>query len=224
MPAGLCSLAVVRKADRGSVSLYLPHGLAAVAKAADVNPGAAMLASGKAPDSESSEESDTESPTPSKVIGVAKLFSPGQYVACVVLRAMDTGEGATDKVLHVSLVPSVVNSGLGFEHLTKDLSTVWGAVVSKEDHGFVVDLGIPGVAAFLPFKSVVGGPSSLFPGSCAFFRVAVVKKSASSVSLSYDPSTSPHLMSQPGALSITSVKPGMLVKGSVKKVNTGSAV
>lgn len=229
IPAGLCCLAVVRKAEKGSVSLYLPHGLHAVAKAADVNPVAGMLCLPGAKSAESDSDSDASDDDERVVTelspsGLSALLVPGQYVSCVVLRTPEAAagqaatEGSKAPPLSVSMHPTLVNDGLDFSHLTKDVAAIWGFVVSKEDHGFVVELGVSGVHAFLPFKNVVGGPASLLAGSPAFFSITAVKTSAHSVVLSYDPSKRDHVSTSSAALSLTSLKPGTLVNATVKKV------
>lgn len=53
--------------------------------------------------------------------------------------------------IELSLRASVVNKGLSLSQLTKG-SGVYGSVVSAEDHGYVVSLGLDGVTAFLPKK------------------------------------------------------------------------
>ncbi len=59
--------------------------------------------------------------------GLSALFTPGQYVSCVVLRAREEpaaaaaagGGGQTPKsALQVSLDPVLVNSGVAFESLS----------------------------------------------------------------------------------------------------------
>lgn len=207
--------------------LYLPHGLTAVAKVVDVNAAAAAAAHGEPQPSRDSDSEDGTSDDESvddAPLGLVSLFVPGQYVSCVVLRGHEDVESKPDSKkppVQVSLQPSVVNTGVELAHLShKDKSMVWGAVVSKEDHGFVVDLGIPSVHAFLPFRNAVGGPSSLRPGSCAFFTVATQKKGASSVVLSHNPSEQSKPVKAAGALGLVALKPGMLVNGTVKKVQT----
>lgn len=225
LPAGLATLAVVRKVDRSHLYLYLPHGLTAVAKVVDVNATAAASAHAapqQARDSDSEDGSSDDDSTDGVQSGLVSLFVPGQYVSCVVLRGHEDVEPKSESkkpLVQVSLQPSVVNTGVELAHLsTKDKSLVWGAVVSKEDHGFVVDLGIPSVHAFLPFRNAVGGPSSLHPGSCAFFTVTTQKKGASSVVLSHNPSEQSKPAKAAGALGLVALKPGMLVNATVKKV------
>jgi rRNA biogenesis protein RRP5 len=224
IPAGLSCLAVVRKFDRTSVSLYLPHGLLAVARAVDVNPVVGSRGfSTRLPAADSS-DSDADDGVPA-ADSAASLLTPGQYVSCVVLRAPDAvasaspaGDSPKAPPVSVSLHPTLVNDGVEFDQLKKGGSPVWGFVASKEDHGFVVELGISGVHAFLPFKNVVGGPAALLVGSPAFFSIAAVKKSASSVVLSYDSDDSERVCASAGSLSLMSLKPGVLVSATVKKV------
>ena len=84
--------------------------------------------------------------------------------------------------LMVSLDPTVVNHGMEMAHLAAKQAPVWGYIVSKEDHGYIVNVGLHGVNAFLPFKHVRSG-ESLHVGSCRFFSVAASVPSASSVTL-----------------------------------------
>lgn len=194
----------------------------AVARAADVNPVAASLAVGIPLPGDSDADDDDDDDTPAGGVGTEAqglrgLFVPGQYVSCVVLRASEESGAAKKSAVPVSLNPVVVNDGMSMSHLTRDNSVVWGYVQSKEDHGFVVELGIAGVHAFLPFKTVAGGPAALSPGFTGFFHIVSVKKGASSVVLGYDPARKEHTTSQAGDLSLTSIKPGMRVNVVVKK-------
>ena len=46
----------------------------------------------------------------------------------------------------------MINKGLSLSHLTKGCG-VYGSVVSAEDHGYVVTLGLEGVTVFLPMAN-----------------------------------------------------------------------
>ena len=54
--------------------------------------------------------------------------------------------------IELSLRASVINKGLSLSHLTKGCG-VYGSVVSAEDHGYVVTLGLEGVTVFLPMAN-----------------------------------------------------------------------
>lgn len=58
--------------------------------------------------------------------------------------------------IELTLRASVVNKGLSLSQLTAGCG-VYGSVVSAEDHGYVVSLGLDGVTAFLPIKEAPEG-------------------------------------------------------------------
>lgn len=86
---------------------------------------------------------------PEDVPTLKELFKIGELVTCVVEEVFLT-ERKSHKVL-LSLNPSDVNKDKTERILEENLVLV-GAIKSKEDHGYEVDLGIEGVTAFLPFK------------------------------------------------------------------------
>ncbi|XP_026331375.1 rRNA biogenesis protein rrp5-like, partial [Hyposmocoma kahamanoa] len=81
-----------------------------------------------------------------KVCELPDMFRPGQYVALKVLE--------TEKdYLMLSMMPQHVNGG----KIHADLHNgclLQAAVSSVEDHGYVMDIGIPNTRAFLPKKHV----------------------------------------------------------------------
>ena len=48
---------------------------------------------------------------------------------------------------------SLINKHMVLKHLTPDFA-ISGCVASVEDHGYIVDLGMHGVTAFLPLQAV----------------------------------------------------------------------
>ena len=179
--------------------------------------------------------------------GLPSLFTVGQYVSCVVLNNASASDNVFTRLMAggdpagkqkkrgkvaVSLSPDLVNDGVTLAHVSTAGSVLWGAVASREDHGFVVDVGIAGVHAFLPFKNVATGGNgasasgALRTGMATYFTVSSVKVAANSMVLSYSAVDSGSVV--PAGASklhaLTSLKPGMLVNTTVKKVwcTTGS--
>ncbi|TRM65942.1 hypothetical protein BD626DRAFT_612896 [Schizophyllum amplum] len=111
------------------------------------------------------DESDEEdAPAPAAVPDLEEIFHPGQYVRAVV--ATVHAPGTTDlsgvgrsrdevvrasRRVELSLVPGKVNAGVQKADL-KEGFTLTAAVQSVEDHGYILDLGVPGVSGFLSFK------------------------------------------------------------------------
>ncbi|KAI9444728.1 nucleic acid-binding protein [Lactarius indigo] len=98
----------------------------------------------------------------SRVLDLFDLFRPGQYLRCVVIaagatktatgsgRARDDVEKASRRV-ELSLVPEHVNQGVVKTDL-KSGFTMSASVKSIEDHGYILNLGVPEVSGFLSFK------------------------------------------------------------------------
>ncbi|EJD03698.1 uncharacterized protein FOMMEDRAFT_139869 [Fomitiporia mediterranea MF3/22] len=99
------------------------------------------------------------------------LFQTGQYVRAVVSSVKPPGstdgqifshskdgvEKASRRV-ELSLIPEQVNSGLNKSDLKKG-HTLCAAVKSVEDHGYVLNIGLPDVSGFLRFKAQKDGSS-----------------------------------------------------------------
>ncbi|XP_072929655.1 rRNA biogenesis protein RRP5-like [Epargyreus clarus] len=77
-----------------------------------------------------------------KVKDLQQMFRPGQYVALKVL------EVAANHLM-LSMMPQHINSGKMHADLHKG-ALLQAAVSSVEDHGYVMDIGIPNVRTFLP--------------------------------------------------------------------------
>lgn len=79
------------------------------------------------------------------------LFQVGELVTCCVEEVRKTERGL-HKVL-LSLNPSDINKDKT-ERILEENVVLVGSVKSKEDHGYIIDVGIKGVSAFLPFKRI----------------------------------------------------------------------
>ena len=92
-------------------------------------------------DDDSTDESDVD---------LNSLFVVGQYLRTYVLSTMDESiVGKSKKRIDLSLRPSETNSGLDKTDVVSN-STLMASVVSVEDRGCVMDVGIPELRAFLP--------------------------------------------------------------------------
>ncbi|KAH8099388.1 nucleic acid-binding protein [Cristinia sonorae] len=110
------------------------------------------------------EEEEEESTSKSHVPDLFEMFHPGQFVRTVV--SAIHGQGSTDtfvvgrsrdelhkssRRVELSLVPEKVNEGVVKADL-KPGFTLTVAVKSVEDHGYILNLGVPEVSGFLSFK------------------------------------------------------------------------
>jgi rRNA biogenesis protein RRP5 len=79
-------------------------------------------------------------------VDIKRLFKVGQYLRAVVVSNDEMRGGKQKRHLELSLDPRLTNSGLTLDDLVVK-STVQASVVSVEDGGLVMDLGIDGVTS-----------------------------------------------------------------------------
>ncbi|CAM1510385.1 Fc.00g007200.m01.CDS01 [Cosmosporella sp. VM-42] len=97
------------------------------------------------------EEDDSSDDTD---IDLKSIYAPGQYVRAYVVSTLDeSGTGKGKRRIELSLRPSETNAGLEKDDVVPN-STVMASVASVEDRGFVMDLGISKIGAFLPKSEV----------------------------------------------------------------------
>lgn len=100
------------------------------------------------------ENSDAESEEETEEVDLKSIFTVGQFIRAYVLSTMDAAvAGKGKRKIELSLRPSEANTGLGKDDVVPQ-STVAAAVISVEDHGCVMDLGIDGLSGFLPNDEV----------------------------------------------------------------------
>ncbi|KAK2599188.1 rRNA biogenesis protein rrp5 [Conoideocrella luteorostrata] len=103
------------------------------------------LQEGAAQQSDDEDDSSDESD-----VDLKSLFTIGQYLRVYVVSTMDESVvGKHRKKIELSLRPTETNSGLTKDDVVAN-STIMASVVSVEDRGCVMDVGIPGLRAFLP--------------------------------------------------------------------------
>lgn len=114
-------------------------------------------------------------------IDLNTLFSVGQYLRVYVTSTMDEISGVKGKrKIELSIRPTEANTGLEKDDIVQN-ATVMASVISVEDHGCVMDIGIPNLRAFVPKAEIEVGfdEERLQPG--AVHLCSVVKGSNSKV-------------------------------------------
>jgi rRNA biogenesis protein RRP5 len=107
------------------------------------------LQANAAEDGADAEDDDNESSNENDV-NLKSLYKPGQYLRVYVVSTMDdkvVGKGK--RKIELSLRPTEANSGLGKDDVVAN-STVMASIISNEERGCVMDVGIPDLRAFLP--------------------------------------------------------------------------
>ncbi|KAF7339630.1 rRNA biogenesis protein RRP5 [Mycena sanguinolenta] len=196
----------------------------------------ALLESSMDRDEENEAESDEDEsdPSPSRIPDLSDLFHPGQYVRTVVTTVHAPGStdmsgiGKTrDEVVRasrrveLSLAPERVNSGVNKSDLKAGF-TLSAAVKSVEDHGYILDLGVPEISGFLSFKDAKKGPfdtkAKLSVGRLLDVAVASVSANGRTCNVSVDVETfSGSCLSE--VVNATSVLPGIQVQALITAVH-----
>ncbi|KAF8222115.1 hypothetical protein L208DRAFT_1324246 [Tricholoma matsutake] len=178
---------------------------------------------------ESEEEEEEGQPRKSRVPTLFEIFQEGQYIRAVVSAVH--AHGSTDitgivksrdevvkasRRVELSLVPERVNSGVQKSDLSADFATV----KSVEDHGYILELGVPKVSGFLSFADAKlgSGDSRLFVGQ--LLEITVTKVSSNGRICNVTADVKKFCSSSLSEVTnVTSILPGALVQSLVTAVS-----
>ncbi|OSC99437.1 hypothetical protein PYCCODRAFT_1438226 [Trametes coccinea BRFM310] len=180
-----------------------------------------------------SSDDEEEEASPSRVPDLFEIFRPGQYVRAVVTavnppgatdatglgRARDEVQKASRRV-ELSLVPEKVNENIAKADLRPGFA-MSASVKSVEDHGYILDLGIPEVSGFLSFKDAQKGPfekdRKLHVGRLLDVTVSKMSGNGRTCNVSVDEQTLKST-SLSEVSSVNSIVPGTLVQSLVTAI------
>jgi rRNA biogenesis protein RRP5 len=166
-------LGCVEKINSLDIALSLPNNLRGFIPITQISERVTQRVVAIAEDSDEEEEgdkleaeNDAEKPE-SDDVQLDGMFKVGQYLRAYVLHAKEEvatrgpqgekGASKTRKRIELSLDPKLVNTGLNTSDLTVGI-TVQASVVSVEDHGLVMDLGLgEDLKGFLSSKELGSG-------------------------------------------------------------------
>ncbi|XP_014667836.1 PREDICTED: protein RRP5 homolog [Priapulus caudatus] len=157
------------------------------------------------------------------------LFRVGQLLRCKIIEVVEMEQGKKKVILTIS--PQVVNEYVGISGL-RNRMTLSASVVSVEDHGYVMDIGVKGIQAFLnsndasKFIEEYNSGESLAVGqhvTCALCINDSNKSTAPlrSVNLTADPAAVCKAMlnkSGNANVKLHAIVPGMVTETTVQKV------
>ncbi|KAF9566135.1 nucleic acid-binding protein [Agrocybe pediades] len=186
-------------------------------------------------ESESEDDEEDEEKFMKNVLpDLSDLFTVGQYVRGVVSAVHQPGASdvsgigrsrdamsKASKRIELSLAPDQVNSGLQKSDLKAGF-TLTAAIKSKEDHGYILDFGIPDIAGFLSLKAAKQANQNqevrLHVGQLLNVTVLTVSSNGRTCNVTTDPATfATSCLAE--ISSVTSVLPGTLVQGLVTAAN-----
>ncbi|TFK36889.1 hypothetical protein BDQ12DRAFT_686041 [Crucibulum laeve] len=198
----------------------------------------ALEAMDEDPDSGSEEEDEETHPLP-RVPELSDMFHVGQYVRAVVTTVHAPGStdisgigrsrdvlAKTSRRVELSLLPEQVNAGVRKQDL-KSGFTLTAAIKSVEDHGYILDLGIPDISGFLSFADasqiLLGKRIKLSAGWVLPVTVSKVSGNGRTCNVVADSSTfASSSLSEVSAAS--SVLPGALVQSLITDVHPDGIV
>lgn len=144
-------LGQVTRISNLSLEVSLPNNLIGHASIVAIS---AQLTNRIQGDAEKEGESDEEESSDENDVNLKTMFKVGQYVRAYVVSTMDGAAGGKGKrKIELSLRPSEANTGLEKDDVVPN-STVMASVVSVEERGCVMDLGIPNLNGFLPNSEI----------------------------------------------------------------------
>jgi rRNA biogenesis protein RRP5 len=159
---------------------------------------------------------------PNRQVPISQSVSVGDTLCACVVGLRKDGK---KNVLSLSLVPSDVSSGITADNILPD-QVVQGVVRSLEDHGAVLDIGIPGCTAFFPQKFFHHISKPLCVGCIIRVSVESVNASRAVVKCCLGSRTQPigKPLRESDAPSISTFMPGQLLKAKVTSVLDGGVI
>lgn len=133
-------------------------------------------------------------------------------VRCALLPSSKPG-----RPLDLSLRPQDVNSGLTMTQLRQRHLVLQGAVLSVEDHGYTVELGLPGPPGFLPLDGAAAGlhVGQLLQVACKVRPDAF--EAGGPLQLTVKASHTQHaVLPDSAALPLNALQPGQLLRARVR--------
>ncbi|KDQ63358.1 hypothetical protein JAAARDRAFT_694923 [Jaapia argillacea MUCL 33604] len=169
----------------------------------------------------------------SRIPDLSDIFRIGQYVRAMVtalhapgatdVSGLGRAKGESQKAsrrVELTLIPSKVNEAVAKADL-KPGFTLFASVKSIEDHGYILDLGVPDVSGFLSFQEAEKTPSDketkLRVGQLVEVSVSKMMGNGRTCNVSVDPAAC-NSVALSEVTNVTSLLPGTLVQSLVTAV------
>lgn len=186
-------LGQVSQINSHDIALSLPNNLTGYVPITSISDKitARIEAIAQAEDDEGDGDGDKEEEEEdSEDVDLGKLFTVGQYLrAYVVSTSDDTSSGKAKRRIELSIRPRQSNNDIASESIIPN-STIMASVSSVEDHGLIMDLGLPGsdVRGFMSSKEIGHGVnmSSVQEGAVFLCMVTGLSSNGKIIKLSAD--------------------------------------
>nr|XP_020644591.1 protein RRP5 homolog isoform X2 [Pogona vitticeps] len=155
---------------------------------------------------------------------LSDLFSPGMLVRCAVASLEKTT--AEHPSIQLTINPKEINKALNIKALRPGM-VLSGCISSVEDHGYIIDIGIPAAKAFLPRQKAQGYLQStskgaeLKIGQYLNCLIEEVKNGGRIVRMSINQSeVAAAIATEEQNWSLSNLLPGLVVKAWVQEVKS----
>lgn len=143
-------LGQISRINNLDIEVALPNNLTGHVSIVAVSEQLTQRLQDAADQSDNDEEDDEDEDEKSGDVDLKTLFAVGQYLRVYVVSTMDETAGVKGRrKIELSMRPTESNTGLDKDDLVQN-ATVMASVISIEDHGCVMDMGIPNLRAFVP--------------------------------------------------------------------------
>ncbi|XP_013924129.1 PREDICTED: protein RRP5 homolog isoform X1 [Thamnophis sirtalis] len=211
---GTLLLGCVKKSNQFDLVISLPNGLTGFVKITCLCDAYSELLNKQVATDEPMEELNS----------LSDLFPPGMLVRCAVVGTEKNAMG--HQKIHLTVNPKDVNKGLN-PTVLKEGMLLSGCVSSIEDHGYLIDIGIPGTKAFLPRQKAQGSLQSLIKGTELMIGqylnclIEEVKNGGRIIRISINQSeVASAIATEKQNWSLANLLPGLVVKAQVQEVTT----
>ncbi|OQS07493.1 rRNA biogenesis protein rrp5 [Thraustotheca clavata] len=163
-------------------------------------------------------ETSDEVHAKSNGVDLIQLFHVGQFVPCVVLKCSKEEKG---KRIELSMRASLVNGNLSAKHIAKGAS-LYASVVSVEDHGVIMNVGVRGYTGFVPMKDLhlPEGLTECQPGQQFFCAVNTVNEHTQTLNLTTEKATTVKTVTRGDGYTMSTLSLGMLLNIRIEDVLT----
>eukprot|EP01036_Dinobryon_divergens_P026442 gene26442-35097_t len=156
-----------------------------------------------------------------KLPPIESLVSPQQMVRCYILGTATAKAGFRKdnhkKSIALSMRQSLLHRGLAFKHFLPGFP-IQGCVSSKEDHGYLISVGVNGTNCFLPVNSVPSTFGELTIGRPIECVTTAVNEAARTASLRAHPKSVREATVRSTFLSFNGLVPGMMFNAIVDSI------
>ncbi|OAA71534.1 Nucleic acid-binding, OB-fold-like protein [Cordyceps fumosorosea ARSEF 2679] len=147
---GSIVLGQITRINSLALEVALPNNLTGHVSIVAISEQLTKRLQGDAQDEED-DKKDGDSDEEGEDVDLKSLFEVGQFVRAYVVSTVEGAavSGKGKRKIELSLRPTEANTGLTKDDVVPQC-TVAAAVISVEDHGCIMDLGIDGLSGFLP--------------------------------------------------------------------------